>query len=718
MSVGTLDGPDLCALFTAFDGGHIMPNGSHDTICNTSSNKPFQEVVDARVTRRGFLGGGIAAAATATVGGVGALLDVVPVSAKSHKHRDPLLGFQGIPVSSEDAVVVPPGYTAAVLIAWGDPVSNGPAFKPDASNTAAEQAQQWGMHNDGVVYFPLDRPDGFWDRDSAKASEHGLLVQNNEYTDDGLLFPDGTANWTVEKTRKSQHAHGVSVVEIRKERRRRGKGHLDGRGDTWRRGPDSEDAKEWKVVRPSRYARRLTARTLMKIGGPLGQWNEDTADSRMITSADPTGRHVLGTINNCAMGFTPWGTYLACEENFNGYFRKTGTLTQLEKRYGVNASGAGYLWHTTDARFNANVEPNEAHRFGWVVEFDPFNPHSTPVKRTALGRLKHEGAWVQEARDGRLVVYMGDDEQFEYIYRYVSNRRWRSAVKRGINPLDDGILYVARFNDDGSGDWLPLVPGVEGLETWSLNDILINTRTAADLVGATPMDRPEWIDTFPEALTVVGTLTNNSNRGIAGTNPRTDQPNSPIDAANPRGGPANPVAGKPAGNPYGHIIRWKYAHDFSEPTFYWDIFALGGDPTVPGHGSTINGDKFGSPDGIYVAPSGRLWIQTDVSASTINAGAYAGFGNNQMLCADPTSGEVRRFLVGPNACEITGVFTTPDERTMFVGIQHPGEPASGNHTATGADPKAISSWPDGDEGGRPRSSCIVITKDDGGPIGS
>jgi hypothetical protein len=249
-----------------------------------------------------------------------------------------------------------------------------------------------------------------------------------------------------------------------------------------------------------------------------------------------------------------------------------------------------------------------------------------------------------------------------------------------------------------------------------LNDILINTRSAADAVGATPMDRPEWIDTFPDSLTVVGTLTNNSSRGIAGTNPRTGQPNSPVDAPNPRGGPAAPPA--PAGNPYGHIIRWKYTNDFSEPTFYWDIFALAGDPAAPGHGSTINGDKFGSPDGIYVAPSGRLWIQTDVSASTINAGNYAGFGNNQMLCADPVTGEVRRFLVGPNASEVTGVFTTPDERTMFVGIQHPGEPASGNHTPNGANPKAISSWPDGDEGGRPRSACLVITKDDGGPIGS
>ncbi len=294
---------------------------------------------------------------------------------------------------------------------------------------------------------------------------------------------------------------------------------------------------------------------------------------------------------------------------------------------------------TTDTRFNADLEPNEAHRFGWVVEFDPFNPRSTPVKRTALGRLKHEGAWVQEARDGRVVVYMGDDEQFEYIYRYVSNRRWRSAVRRGINPLDDGIIYVARFNDDGTGVWLPLQPGVEGLETWSLNDILINTRSAADAVGATPMDRPEWIDTFPDALTVGRDPTNNSNRGMTGMNPCTGKPNSPVDGPNPRGGLADATIGKPAGNPFGQILRWRYANDFSEPTFYWDIFALGGDPEVEGQGSTINGDKFGSPDGLYVAPSGRLWIQSDVRPARSTPGSTPALATTR--CCAPTQRRAR-----------------------------------------------------------------------------
>jgi secreted PhoX family phosphatase len=640
---------------------------------NTSDNETFEAVVEARLSRRGFLGGTVGTMAAASLTGVGALLQAVPAEA-SHRHR-PLLGFSSISPSSEDTVVVPEGYTAEVLIAWGDPVSKGPAFRQDASNSAADQARQWGMHNDGIVYFPIH------------GSSHGLIVQNNEYTDDVLLFADGTANWDADKTRKSLAAHGVSIIEVSKRPGRRRRDHDE--WGTWRRW--GRRGGEWEVERPSPYARRITGMTPIRIGGPAA------GDARLRTSADPTGRLVLGTINNCAMGYTPWGTYLACEENFNGYFRKEGTQTELERRYGITATGAGYLWHTTDARFNANVEPNEPNRFGWVVEIDPFDPKSRPVKRTALGRMKHEGAWVQEARDGRVVVYMGDDEQFEYIYRFVSNLPWRKAVRRGLNPLDDGVLYVAKFRPDGNGEWLALTPDSPGLAGWSMNDILINTRGAADAVGATKMDRPEWIDTFPESLTAIGTLTNNSRRGAAGA--------APADAANPR-----------SPNPYGHIIKWFYRSDFTEPTFGWDIFALCGDPANPAHGSTIFGDKYGSPDGIYVAPSGRLWIQTDVSGSTLNSGAYAGFGNNQMLCADPRTGETRRFLVGPNVCEVTGVFVTPDERTMFVGIQHPGEAPSGANDPS--NPKRYSSWPDGEDGGRPRSALIVITKDDGGEIGS
>lgn len=651
-------------------------------VSNPSNNEHFEDVLSARLSRRGFLTGGMATAAAVSLGGVEALLKAVPASAQEIDEGATLsLGFENVPVSSTDTVVVPNGYTAEVLIAWGDPVSNGPAFKQDASNTADEQARQWGMHNDGLVYFPV------------VGAQRGLIVQNNEYTDDGLLFPDGVNNWTQEKTNKSLNAHGVSIIEVTKRtgfpwdwRRRRGK---------------------WDVVRPSPFARRITGMTPIKIGGPAA------GDPRFVTSEDPTGTRVLGTLNNCAMGYTPWGTYLACEENFNGYFRKNGTQTALERRYGITAAGFGYLWHTTDKRFRTDEEPNEPNRFGWVVEIDPFRPNSTPVKRTALGRIKHEGAWVQEARNGRVVVYMGDDERNEYIYRYVSNLPWKQARRQGINPLDDGILYVAKFHADGTGEWLPLTPDNPRLAGWSLNDILINTRGAADAAGATMMDRPEWIDTFPNRLTAIATLTNNSRRGS--NPPSVNNPDGsttagsarpPVDAANPR-----------AINNYGHIIRWYYRQDWTEPTFGWDIFALCGDPANPAHGSTIFGDKYGSPDGIYVDPSGLIWIQTDISTNTINSGNYAGFGNNMMLAAHPETRETRRFLVGPNQCEITGVFMTPDRRTMFVGIQHPGERPD-DLPGDPLNPKQFSSWPDGPDGGRPRSSLVVVTKNDGGIIGS
>jgi hypothetical protein len=632
-----------------------------EMVSNPSANETFEEVVRARVSRRAMLGGGAAlAAGVVASGGVGQVLAARPAAATGGPGRPssrPLLGFTAIAPSTLDDVVVAPGYSWDVLIAWGDPVSNGPAFKQDASNTAADQERQWGMHNDGIVYFPFPLL-GNW---------RGLIVQNNEYTDDGLLFADGVANWDAEKTRKSQAAHGVSVIEVYK---------------TWN---------GWKVRRPSRYARRITANTPIDIKGPAA------GHPLLRTSADPGGTRVLGTINNCAMGFTPWGTYLACEENFNGYFRKS-VNGPLESRYGIAATSF-YRWHTTDSRFDLDQEPNEANRFGWVTEFDPFQPSSTPVKRTGLGRMKHEGAWVEETDDKRVVVYMGDDERFEYIYRYVSNEPWRQAFKRGRHPLDDGILYVAKFNADGTGNWLPLTTDNPALSAFaSQADILINARSASDAVGATKMDRPEWIDVLDRKKEVYVTLTNNSQRGGSGR--------PPVDAANPR-----------ASNVYGHIVRWGYADDFSDDVFFWDIFALAGDPANPAHGSTIVGDKYGSPDGIYVAPSGRIWIQTDVSSSTIDAGAYAGFGNNQMLCADPESKETRRFLVGPKGCEITGVFVTPDERTMFVGIQHPGERPD-DLPGDPTNPKAFSSWPDGDAGGRPRSSLIVVTKDTGGEIGS
>ena len=621
---------------------------------NPSANPLFRDVVQAGLSRRTLLQGGLAAAA------VTLLARPTPVTAASP------LGFTGIPVSTADTVRVPEGYTVEVLYAWGDPVSDGPAFRPDASNTAAEQERQAGMHHDGLHYFPL--PAG------SPMSTRGLLAVNHEYTDDGLLHPGGMEPWTADKVAKSQAAHGVSVIEA---------SMVDGR---------------WTVVRPSPYGRRITARTPIAVDGPAA------GHPRLCTAADPEGRTVLGTLNNCAYGATPWGTYLTCEENFNGYFvNRVDPIPPAQRRYGITKTGFRYRWHEHDPRFDAAAHPNEPNRFGWVVEIDPYDPARQPVKHTALGRFKHEGAAVTLARDNRVVVYMGDDERFEYIYKFVSRGRFAPGdADANRRLLQDGTLYVARFDAGGTGQWLALTHGSAGLDATagfaSQADVLIDARAAADRVGATKMDRPEWITVHPVTGEAYCTLTNNPQRGVDG--------GAAPDAANPR-----------AANVFGHIVRWRDGGgDAAATVFEWDVFVLAGDPEHPDptRRGTVKGDAFGSPDGLWVDRRGVLWIETDVSTSTLNHGDYARLGNNMMLATDPTTGEVRRFLTGPGGCEITGVIGTPDGRTMFVNIQHPGETAS--ERSDPARPTAVSSWPDG--AGRPRSATIAIRKRDGGVIGA
>jgi hypothetical protein len=640
-----------------------------DTISNPSANPTFAEV-DAK--RRALLGGAAATGALALAGvPLGGCATGGPVPSTGTPASP---GFKPVAISTEDRVVVPDGYSVQVLYAWGDPVSSGPAFKPDATNSAAEQEQQAGMHHDAVHYFPMvvNGPDGR----PAPSSSHGLLVVNHEYTDDGLLHPDGMKTWTAAKVAKSQAAHGVSVVEIRLE------------GD------------RWSVVRPSRYGRRITAGTPILVSGPAAR------DAAMKTADDASGRVVLGTINNCAYGHTPWGTYLACEENFNGYFANgAATIPADQQRYGITKAGFGYRWHEHDARFDAAKSPNEPNRFGWVVEIDPWDPSSTPVKRTALGRLKHEGATVALAADRRVVVYMGDDERFEYIYKFVSEGRYAAGDREANRDLlDRGTLYVARFDASGRGEWLPLVFGRGALTAAngfaSQADVLIRARNAADATGGTKMDRPEWIAVSPMDGDVFCTLTNNSQRG-APSRPATD-------AANPR-----------TDNVFGHVLRWtEDGRDAASLGFRWDIFAQCGDPTLADASKrgNVRGDKYGSPDGLWVDPRGLLWIETDVSTSTLNKGEYAAMGNNMMLAADVRTGETRRFLVGPNGCEITGITATPDLRTLFIDIQHPGEPAS--ERSDPDRPQAVSRWPDGPAGGRPRSATIAIRRIDGGIVGT
>jgi secreted PhoX family phosphatase len=598
----------------------------------------------------------------------------LPALAASGGRAGSLLhGFASLAVSSADEVGLAPGFAAKPLFVWGDPISDGPQARADASDSAAEQMQQAGMHHDGMHFFPFSEND-------QSSSTHGLLCINHEYTDDGLLHVGGTADWSAEKVAKSKAATGVSVIEVQ-------------------RGKDG-----WQVVRPSKWARRISADTPCRLSGPA------RAHPAMLTATDRWGEFALGTLNNCAMGVTPWGTYLTCEENFNGYFKGPKTPTADQKRYGISEKTAGYRWHEFDERFDLNQHPNEANRFGWVVEIDPWNPDKAPVKRTALGRFKHEGATVTLARDGRVVVYMGDDERFEYIYKFVSRERYVPGQSDTNTLLDHGTLFVARFDEDGKGRWLALRHG-EKHPNYALTaangffnqgDVTIRCRQAADLAGATKMDRPEWIAVHPKTGEVYVTLTNNSQRGT---------PETPgLNAANPR--PANI---------FGHIIRWRENNgDAAASGFEWDIFALAGDPqnTDDNRRGNVKGDAYGSPDGLWFDPSGRLWIQTDVSTSVLNQGDYAALGNNQMLVADITSGETRRLLTGPKGCELTGMTATPDGRTLFVNIQHPGETASERSDPTR--PTAISAWPANQfpetTGGRPRSATLVITRPDGKPI--
>lgn len=637
-----------------------------DSVVNASSNPAFSAILEASLDRRGLLKGLGASLALGLAGGTVSQL----AQAANAAPTAPLsLGFTGLPFSTDDVVHVPAGYSTQVLYAWGDPVGvpgKQPAFKQDASNSAEEQALQAGMHHDGMAYFPL--PFG------SAHSKRGLLAINHEYTDDGLLHPDGMAHWNDKKTAKAQAAVGVSVIEV------------------------EDTGKGWRVVRPSALARRITATTPCAISGPA------KGHALMKTQDDPKGVRVLGTLNNCANGQTPWGTYLTCEENWSDYFANNGELSADDKRYGIKATDAGYKWSETDFRFDRQITPNEAHRFGWVVEIDPFDAKSTPVKRTALGRVKHEGAMLVLAPDNRVVVYMGDDQRFEYIYKFVSSKPYNPKNRKAnFDLLDHGTLYVARFDQDNTGRWLELTHGKNGLTAAngfaSQADICIHTRRAADLVGATKMDRPEWIAAHPhKPYEIYCTLTNNSERGKDG------KPG--VDAANPR-----------VDNSFGQIIRWFEGDNNPATTeFVWDLFALGGSPSGKGDKkASVQGDTFGSPDGLKFASNGLLWVQTDVSTSTLNEKDYAGMGNNQMLAVIPERGEFRRFLTGPRGCEITGIAFTPDNRTMFINIQHPGETSS--ERSDPAAPKAVSAWPDGAAGGRPRSATVVIRRDDGGVIG-
>lgn len=660
---------------------------ANEPVDNNSGNPSFDAILEISMTRRNVLKGGLSSAAL-TLFGLPLAIGLTACNDATNKATSGTakLGFRGINISEDDQVHVPKGYTARVFYAWGDPISDGPDFLQDASNTASDQLQQAGMHHDGMQFFSL--PLGSENKD------HGLLVMNHEYIDPTLLHNDGgygdsPADYTLEKANKELAAHGVSVIEIK------------------------QVGNNWEVIRPSGLARRITMHTEMIVSGPAA------GSDWMKTTAEPTGLLATGTMNNCACGCTPWGTYLTCEENFHGYFSGYGATapgaksTENLARYGIkSSSNSRYGWEHHYDRFDTSLQPNEPNRFGWVVEIDPFDPNHRPIKRTALGRIRHENAPHTVAENGQVVIYMGDDAKHEYIYKFVTadiyNPNDRAANR---DLLDRGILYVAKFNADNSGEWLALVHGENGLTPDNgfsdQADVLVRTRAAADQVGGTKMDRPEWIAIHPDSGEVYCTLTNNSNR-------TDDATEKAVDAANPR-----------ADNKHGHIIRWREQDaDATATAFDWDIFVFAGDPksTQPNLQGNITGDIFSSPDGLKFDSRGVLWIQTDVSGSKQNKGEFTAFGNNQMLACDPVNGEMRRFLTGPVGQEITGLVHTADMKTMFVNIQHPGDVPGGMRDTgikkTPSNPTAASRWPDGIRAGRPRSATVIISKDDGGIIGS
>ncbi|UVM72101.1 PhoX family protein [Pseudomonas alvandae] len=616
------------------------------------------------LSRRRFIGAGALCGAAMFLGGN--LLSRSVMAAAVSEGNKRMLGFDGIAAATTDTITLPPGYKASVLISWGQPLQkNAPAFDPSGNGTARAQEVQFGDNNDGMSLFPMPGDEN-----------RALMAINNEYTNYRYLFPHGGQPQSAEEVHKAQACEGVSVIEIE---RRRG---------------------QWQFVQDSRYNRRIHGNTPIRLSGPAAghDW--------VKTSADKSGKKVLGTFQNCANGMTPWGTYLTCEENFTDCFGSSKAdlkFDDAQKRYGATVTSREINWHPHDPRFDLAKNPNELNRHGWVVEIDPFDPKSTPVKRTALGRFKHENAALAQTHDGRAVVYMGDDERGEFIYKFVSRDRidHRNA-KANRDLLDHGTLYVARFdagdgNPDhpkGKGQWIELSHGKNGLDaSKGFNgqaEVLIHARLAGSAVGATRMDRPEWIVVSPKDGQVYCTLTNNAKRGEDG---------QPVDGPNPR-----------AKNVYGQILRWRTDRDdHASNTFEWDLFVVAGNPTVhagtpkAGSSNVTAQNMFNSPDGLGFDKAGRLWILTDGDSS--NAGDFAGMGNNQMLCADPESGEIRRFMVGPVGCEVTGISFAPDQKALFVGIQHPGENGG-------------STFPEHLPNGKPRSSVMVITREDGGVIGA
>ena len=720
----------------------------HDD-CNHSNNEYLEDIINERLNRRdvmklsaGFLGTAFFGSFMGGCNAEGTTTSAVAATA--------LLSFTPVAKNMNDTVTVATGYTANVLYRVGDPIKLGVANYVN-DGTDADFDSRSGDCHDGMSYFGLKSDNSGYE---AANSTNGLMCINHEYINQNYLHTVAevaaiTANTVSnEQTNRIQSqvdkeiaAHGVAVIKI------------------------TNGGSGFALDKTSGYNRRITAATPMKLQGVAA------GSDYVKTFYSTTGVMTRGTVNNCANGYTPWGTYLTCEENWNGYFKYSATGRTAKElvafsRYGLSTKSR-YGWESVagDAyvRWYAAITGatgtddyrNGPNTFGYNVEIDPFNPTSTPVKHTAMGRFAHEGCWPAKVTVGKPVVfYMGDDSKGEYIYKFVSTQNWDAAdatggLTAGAKYLDSGTLYAAKFNADGSGTWLKLDISETAIATYATYtfadaaDVAIHSRLAADAMVATKMDRPEWGGVHPTTGEVYMTLTNNSNRAKSGS--------YGLDAANPRYyTDTYNITTTNKGNVNGHIIRWKETG--SEPaatTFAWDIYLFGSQSAVDAGGDDVNyqaninvssltaDNDFSSPDGLWFSDvsKGLMWIQTDDGAYTdttncmllaalpgsVNDGAATAITSKLVptngiadqtittyVGAKPGTTKLKRFLVGPKDCEITGITETPDGKTIFVNVQHPGE----DGTAT----VLTSHWPDGTTT-RPRSSTIVITKNDGGIVG-
>lgn len=711
---------------------------------NTTNNIDFQTLIDRRMNRRRILKGGAGLTAAAFFGALPLVgcsddedskLPIKPsndnsaaIPAQGDLKRPDSLKFTAVPHSTAETMSVAAGYKAEIILPLGTPLISGIEDWKDNREQSAESFEwRMGDNHDGMWFF--GKKGNAYD---AKASENGLLVMNHEYVNSSELSPFGyyaiqdnnaapiyQNRRLASDVRREVNCHGVAVVEIR--RRENGAGY--------------------EMIKDSKYNRRITSSTTIQLSGPV-------AGSDLVkTKFDPSGFQTRGINNNCGSGLSPWGTYLTTEENFLGVFARGQDANQLSAaqnygraRYGAkpNFTGGEYLWHTPDAS-EATI-PDEFSRwdmtavgasaaedyrhgfntFGYITEIDPFDQHSVPKKRSALGRFAHENCAYAPVEQGKPVVfYMGDDARGEYIYKFVSKALWSNAdigggLKAGDKYMDEGMLYVAVFHEDGRGEWRALMHGQNGLDASNSelpfhgqDEVLVFARVAADVVGATKMDRPEWVSVSPMTGDVYVTLTNNKYRGV-----RDDQP---LSASNPR---SYDVNGKARGNDNGHIIRWAEAGaDHAATTFEWDIylFAAPSDLSAENLSQLSANNDLSSPDGLYFDPRGVLWIQTDDGAYTDTSScmllaALPGKVSDGMLMTTSAGQQTRagmparddtikRFFVGPEGCEVTGITLTPDFKTLFINIQHPGN-----------------SWGAVAGGRIPRSATVMITRDDGDVI--